>query len=175
MILDYFCNMRILVATLLTLVIFACGQDKSKSEVTSANAEQKDLASSNLYGADLTLTDEVNAENLATLVGDSDSLIVRVSGTINATCKAKGCWMTIDTGEGEEMRVTFKDYGFFVPKQGAEGKTAVFEGVVKKDIIDVETQRHYASDAGADEDEIMAITEPKTELTFVATGVKIAD
>ncbi|MNY81520.1 hypothetical protein D3C86_2231200 [compost metagenome] len=68
------------------------------------------------------------------------------------------------------MRVVFKDYAFFVPKDIA-GKTVVFEGEAKKTTSSVEHLRHYAQDAGQSKEEIAKITEPKDELTFVAEGV----
>jgi len=80
--------------------------------------------------------------------------------------------MTVETGSGQEIRVTFKDYGFFVPKDAA-GQIAVFEGAAKRATIDVATLKHYAEDAGKSKEEIAAITEPETKLTFVASGVKI--
>ena len=40
----------------------------------------------------------------------------------------KDGWMTLDGEEGD-VRVTFKDYGFFVPTEGQEGKTAIVEGL----------------------------------------------
>ena len=54
--------------------------------------------------------------------------------------------MTIKTGDSSTMRVTFKDYGFFVPKEGMEGKSAIFEGKVTKTVTTVETLKHFAQD-----------------------------
>ncbi len=68
------------------------------------------------------------------------------------------------------MRVTFKDYGFFVPKDIA-GKTVVVEGVAQKKTTPVSELRHYAEDAGKSKAEIAQITDPKNELAFVADGV----
>ena len=84
----------------------------------------------------------------------------------------KGCWMTIDLENGEKMRVTFKDYGFFVPKDIA-GQKVVIDGYAYNSITDVETLRHFAEDAGSPQEEIDAITEDKQEITFVANGVAI--
>ncbi len=80
--------------------------------------------------------------------------------------------MTIDMGEGKSMRVTFKDYGFFVPLN-ADGHVATLKGAASVDTVDVETLRHFAEDAGKSKEEIEAITEPEYELTFEATGVLI--
>jgi len=74
---------------------------------------------------------------------------------------------------GVSTRVTFKDYGFFVPKDSAAGKEVVFSGVARRKITDVATLRHYAEDAGKTQEEIDAIMEPKEEIEFVANGVVI--
>ena len=68
------------------------------------------------------------------------------------------------------MRVSFKDYGFFVPKD-ITGKTVVIEGTAKQSVTPVAELRHYAEDAGKSKDDIAKITEPEKALTFVADGV----
>jgi hypothetical protein len=103
---------------------------------------------------------------------DDQALDIKLKGTVTEVCQAKGCWMTIDIGDGETMRVKFKDYGFFVPKDAA-GKTAIMHGVAKKEEVSVDELKHLAEDAGQSEAEINAITEPQVELTFVADGVII--
>jgi hypothetical protein len=95
-----------------------------------------------------------------------------VKGEIKEVCQAKGCWMTLDMGDGELLRVKFKDYAFFVPKDAA-GKTAIVQGTAQKETISVDELRHLAEDAGKTENEINSITNPKEELTFVAEGVII--
>jgi hypothetical protein len=80
--------------------------------------------------------------------------------------------MKVKMDDGQTMRVTFKDYGFFVPKDIA-GKNIVFEGNAKTKTTSIEELRHYAEDAGKSKDEIAKITEPKTELTFEANGVLV--
>jgi len=69
--------------------------------------------------------------------------------------------------------VRFKDYGFFVPKEGVEGLRTVVKGKAKMDTISVDMLRHYAEDAGDSEEEILNITEPKYVLEFIAEGVLI--
>ena len=82
--------------------------------------------------------------------------------------------MTMDIGSGESMRITFKDYEFFVPKASA-GYKAVIEGKLTKEMVDVETLQHYAEDAGKSEEEIAKITEPEEKLSFEAVGVIITE
>ncbi len=68
------------------------------------------------------------------------------------------------------MRVTFKDYGFFLPLDAA-GRAVIAEGVGFKKVTAVDELRHYAVDAKISDEEIAAITEPKTEYLFEAAGV----
>lgn len=54
-----------------------------------------------------------------------------------------------------------------------EGKTALMKGYAKRVLTDVETLKHFAKDAGKSTEEIEAITLPKEEITFKASGVVI--
>lgn len=98
---------------------------------------------------------------------------VVIKGEISQTCAKKGCWMDIVVPEGDTLIVRFKDYGFFVPKEGVEGKEAIMHGYAKMDTISVDMLRHYAEDAGDSEEEIMKINEPRYTLEFIADGVLI--
>jgi hypothetical protein len=98
----------------------------------------------------------------------------KVIGQIKEVCSKKGCWMTLDLPNGESMRVTFKDYGFFVPLT-SQGYPVIIEGSAIKTEIDVATLKHYAEDAGKSKEEIDAITAPKLEYAFEAVGVIIKD
>ena len=103
---------------------------------------------------------------------ESDSIKVKVKGTVEAVCQAKGCWMNIVSPdqEGEQMFVKFKDYGFFMPKDIA-GREVIMKGYAFREKTSVEELRHYAEDEGKSKEEIAAITEPKEELKFMADGV----
>lgn len=84
---------------------------------------------------------------LAELVKNPDAWAgksVKTEGKVSAACTAKGCWMTLAEG-GKSVRVTFKDYGFFVPKDSA-GTTAVLEGTFAVKTIPEATAKHYASE-----------------------------
>ena len=121
--------------------------------------------------------DEANALPLAQLPpmleGKGALETVKVAGEVDAACKMKGCWMTMKLADGSDMRVRFKDYGFFVPKDCA-GKTAVVEGRAFYDTTSVEMLRHYAVDGGMSEEEAeKKYTEPEVAVAFEATGVII--
>ncbi len=118
------------------------------------------------------MTETIAASEVAALMNDSSENEFIVSGTIEEVCQKKGCWMKIAMGDGESMRVSFKDYGFFVPLD-ASGRTMTMKGVAAYDTIDVDMLKHLAEDAGQSQEEIDAITEPEFALTFEATGVMI--
>ena len=127
------------------------------------------------YGEKISDENALDVSVLIEKLADMDSLECTVTGKISATCTKKGCWMTIVMPEGEDMRVTFKDYGFFVPVSGQEGKTAVMRGKAKVSTTSVKMLRHFAEDAGKSKEEVMKITEPITDIAFEADGVLIKD
>ena len=73
----------------------------------------------------------------------------------------------------DTILVRFKDYGFFVPKEGQENNRVVMQGKAKKDTISVDLLRHYAEDAGKSAQEIEKINEPEYNISFLADGVII--
>jgi hypothetical protein len=149
-------------------LLAAC--DNTGQKGSQDNLENIGAENISYFGDTISTDGAVQAANLVDKMGNADSQEMKIQGTVKDVCQAKGCWMTVDLGDGETMRVTFKDYGFFVPKDAA-GRTVIFEGIAEKKLVDVETQRHYAVDAGQSEEEIESITEPKPEITFVADGV----
>ena len=141
---------------------------------TNSNDNQSQQATDVMtYGTQVNLSAPVDITEMTRVVEEQDSARLTVEGKIVSTCKMKGCWMSIALPEGEEMRVTFKDYSFFVPKEGVEGKTAVFEGWAKREVVTEKERRHYAADAGKSKEDVEAIKGDSHELTFVADGVVI--
>lgn len=100
--------------------------------------------------------------------GETD---VVVEGTIVDVCPKKGCWMRVTDGD-RELFVRFKDYGFFVPMNSTDHRV-VLHGSTVSQTASVEELRHYAEDAGRSAEEIAAITEPETRVTFFADAVYI--
>ena len=72
------------------------------------------------------------------------------------------------------MRVRFKEYAFFVPKD-IVGKTVVINGWAHRETVPVSDLQHYAQDAGKSAQEVAAITKPEQQYTFEADGVLVAD
>ena len=101
-----------------------------------------------------------------------DGKTVLVEGTVRKACERKGCWMELaaDTQDKSPgVRVTFKDYGFFVPLDAA-GSAAKVEGTVKVAVLEEKMAKHYASEGA---------TVPRgpdgkaREVQLVATGVEL--
>lgn len=93
-----------------------------------------------------------------------------VIATTDKVCKKKGCWMSIKDGE-ESIRVKFKDYSFFVPKD-VDGRQFLAKGKLIKKKVSEADRRHYAKDAKASQEEIDKIKGDKFEFMFIASGVK---
>jgi hypothetical protein len=140
-----------------------------------AACNNKSTVVSNAYGDAISAEGALALTSLKEQIATKDSAQLTFRGNIEKTCSKKGCWMSVQDENGITTRVTFKDYGFFVPTQGAEGKEVVFSGIAKRKVTDVATLRHFAEDDGKTEAEINAITEAKEEIEFVATGVVIYD
>ena len=99
---------------------------------------------------------------------------IKLEGEILSSCPMKGCWMKISV-EKDTVLVRFKDYGFFVPKNGIEGKRTIINGNISVDTLSVAQLQHYAQDAGKSKEEIAIITKPEIIISFLADGVIIKE
>ncbi|MEP2023817.1 MAG: DUF4920 domain-containing protein [Reichenbachiella sp.] len=156
---------NLILFSFLSLVFFSCGKKQVSQEKPAFQS----------YGEAFDYSISKDISGLSNIMANSDSVITTLNGTIEKTCAVKGCWMQLQTSDGNTLRVTFKDYGFFVPKSGVENKKATINGYCVKQLTSVEELRHYAQDAGESEEIIASITEAKTEYSFVASGVIIED
>jgi hypothetical protein len=103
---------------------------------------------------------------------EHDGKTILVEGTVRKACEKKGCWMELATATDSKapgVRVTFKDYGFFVPLDSA-GSQARVEGVVKVAELSENRAKHYEGEGaivprGSD-------GKPR-EVQLVATGVEL--
>ena len=165
--------MKNLLFVLTAVTLFSCAQTETSTTTEAEPAEE--VATLAFYGDTIATDGALSPSDFLAQMEGTDSLNVKVEAKINETCRMKGCWMTLDMGEGEQLRVRFKDYGFFVPTEGVDGKIAVIEGVAFYDTLSVDYLQHLAEDAGKSEEEIAAITEPELSVNFEAHGVIIRD
>ncbi|MEA2570108.1 MAG: hypothetical protein QOI24_2109 [Acidobacteriota bacterium] len=95
---------------------------------------------------------------------------VIVEGVIAKSCTRKGCWMQLaPAADKDGVRVTFKDYGFFIPLD-AKGMKARAEGVAVVKTLSKEEADHLAGEGAT-----LARNEDGTarEVSFVANGVEL--
>jgi hypothetical protein len=149
----------------MAVALFACSP-------AAEQVQEEEILALEYFGEEISWEGAEDISGLLELPEETESSELKVRGVITEVCQMKGCWMKLDLGNGETVRVTFKDYGFFVPKDAA-GREVVIEGLPEMKLTSVETLRHYAEDAGKSEEEIAKITEAKRELTFEAKGVVI--
>lgn len=156
----------------LVVIIAACS-----STPTVENAPTNTENEGKYFGENITAEGAIPYANLVAKMGDADSLRVKVVGTVDEVCQKKGCWMSIinpENPEGEELFVKFKDYGFFMPLD-ISGKEVIMDGYAYREVTSVEELKHYAEDAKEPQEVIDAITEPKEEFKFLASGVLLLD
>jgi hypothetical protein len=123
------------------------------------------------YGAGLTLA---HVSDLETVLDDAEQHTqkpVLVSGRISDVCQKKGCWTVLSSGDAN-VRVRFKDYGFFLPKD-CSGQQAYVEGVVVITTLSESDAKHYARESRDGDPD--AIVGPQHERGFVATGVRLVE
>ena len=117
--------------------------------------------------SDTPVIDVSAAMNDSTLHGKS----VIVEGEVFDVCRKKGCWLVVTDGTSQ-MRVTFKDYGFFVPTD-CDGKTVRLQGTVSVEEVPEDLAKHYAEESKSEDPE--AISGPQKVITMVAVGVEMEE
>ena len=151
---------------------------KTPTEAPVLDAFDAEPVSGANYGAGVAADANPMAyDDFVQLVATHDSVATAVRGTVVEVCQKKGCWMTLRpagaTADADApYMVRFKDYGFFMPKT-LSGSEVIVEGLARTAVTPVDELRHYAEDAGKSAAEVAAIIEPRKEVSFEATGVRV--
>jgi hypothetical protein len=98
---------------------------------------------------------------------------VTVEGDVRQACTRKGCWMELSDAANAAApgcRVTFKDYGFFVPTDSAGSKARV-EAKVETKLVKPELVAHLESEGAKFADK--SPDGSAREVRLVATGVEM--
>lgn len=143
-------------------IFAACGQQPADTTQETGQPQS--------FGETITSDGALSLADMVSKMEGVDSMAVKVKGTVETVCQVKGCWMNVKDSQAGELFVQFKDYGFFMPKDIA-GREVIMDGYAYREITSVEDLRHFAEDEGKSKEEIEAITEPKAELKFMASGV----
>lgn len=161
---------NLIAATLYSLTLLSC--NSNKTEPTSETPAATTTSDMQFFGDTISPEGAIPASELPAKLAGKDSVKLKITGPIEEVCQKKGCWMDMKIGDNQTMKVTFKDYGFFVPKD-ASGKTVIIDGYAYTDTVSVAELRHYAEDAGKTKEEIAKITAPEVSISFEANGVII--
>jgi len=145
----------------------AVADDQKKSEPTESKEPAEVIKRGNKIG------DKSPVVALADVVKDPEKYEnkkIIVEGTINAVCQKKGCWMEVQpVPDSPGVRVTFKDYGFFVPMDAA-GYAVRCEGKVKITQLSKADADHYEEEGASI---VRNDDGTATEIGFVAYGVEL--
>lgn len=110
---------------------------------------------------------------LAKVLAEPDSYTkeaVVIEGVIATSCDRKGCWMQLAPAAGQPgVRVTFKDYGFFIPLD-AKGMSARAEGVAVVKTLSKKEADHLEEEGA----KLTRNTDgTANEVSFIANGVEL--
>lgn len=146
----------------------SAGVFAGESEVTRLSEPVEVTATHEVFGG--TLPESGTPLSLGDLVEDDQKYLdqeVLVETRIAKVCQKKGCFFVAQEG-ASTARVTFKDYGFFIPTDSG-GKTVVLLGTFSRKSVSKEEAEHYAADLG----ETGVATPEEFEYSIVASAIKV--
>ncbi|HXI13301.1 MAG TPA: DUF4920 domain-containing protein [Thermoanaerobaculia bacterium] len=142
------------------------------SLVSPVSAKQKSARSTVVRRGDAVPGHQ--AITLGTLIAKPESFTaepVVIAGVIDKACTKKGCWMQLadKKGSSSAVRITFKDYGFFVPLTSA-GMRARAIGVAEVKTLSASEAEHLVGEGAQ---LIRNADGTAREISFVASGVEL--
>ncbi len=147
-------------------------QTEPASSAPSASAEVASPAVKR-FGAPIAAATELVLADVLRAPERYNNQALTVEGHVRSACTRRGCWMEVATGADPALpgcRVTFKDYGFFVPTDSA-GASAKVQGTLDVNTLPPERVAHLESEGGH-----FPRKNPDgsvNELRLVATGVEL--
>jgi hypothetical protein len=116
------------------------------------------------------LPDDPKPVTLAALFADAESALGNnsvVETRVSKVCQKKGCFFIAQDGD-VVVRVSFRDYAFFVPTD-ISGRTVMLSGtLVRRDVSD-EQAAHFAADLGVEKTPVSA----GVVYEIIADGVRV--
>ena len=145
----------------------------AKSEAVSTDPPAANAADHRRFGSPIA---PGAAVALSTVLGKPDEFqnqSVIVEAKVRRNCTRRGCWMELSDGMGNDApgcRVTFKDYGFFVPLDSA-GSSARVQGTVQVRLVPEQEVAHLESEGAKFASKQTDGT--AREVRMIATGVEL--
>jgi hypothetical protein len=125
------------------------------------------------FGAPIEARQSLALADVLSKPDDYAARTITVEAKVRRNCTRRGCWMELSSGLDPSLpgcRVTFKDYGFFVPLDSA-GSTAKVEGTVEVTRVGPDEVAHLESEGAR-----FAAKQPDgtaREVRLVASGVEL--
>jgi len=154
-------------------LLVACNTSKAPPPASLAQAAAPAQPARQTFGAPL---GQSPTAALADVLKSPDKFAeqsVTVEGEVRRACTRKGCWMELSEAQDPSApgcRVTFKDYGFFVPTDSA-GSRARVEARVESKTLKPELVAHMESEGAKFPDK--AADGSAREVRLVASGVEM--
>lgn len=117
-----------------------------------------------VFGSELDV-ESLQPKTLSQIIGGKEKGVTLVT-VVKQVCAKKGCFF-IAQDEEYSARITFKDYGFFIPTD-SQGKEVILVGDLSVTTLSEEQAKHYAEDAGEDPDDVKGA---QKEYSVVATSI----
>ncbi len=126
------------------------------------------------YGEISSVDGAVDIAEIPAKLAQTESIDTKVKAKVLDVCTKKGCWLKLAINDSTQAFVKMKDYAFFAPT-AIKGKTIVMDAKASVKTTSVEELQHYAMDAKKSKAEVDAITEPKKEIVFLASGIQVVE
>ncbi len=171
--------LRALLCCALSLSACACNTTSSKASTGSGSAPEAPPAPSAVqaprkaFGSPIGQSSSAHLGDVLKAPDKFADQTVLVEGEVRRACTRKGCWMELSESQDPAAagcRVTFKDYGFFVPTDSAGSKARV-EAKVETKLVKPALVQHLEEEGAK-----FASKEPDGsahEVRLVATGVEL--
>ena len=137
------------IAFVVSLAVCALFTDIRAAEVTRLSEPVAVTDDAEIFGAPLNA--DAQPTSLEALLDNPADYLdepVRIETRISQVCQKKGCFMIATSGK-HAVRVSFKDYSFFVPTDTG-GKTVTLTGTLIERTLSEEQAAHFRDDAGSD-------------------------
>jgi hypothetical protein len=152
---------------------YACNSNKTaeNNDATASDSAKKEMH----YGIAMQFDEATPVADMAAKVKTERQFNGNVTGVITAVCKHAGCWADLDCGNGQTIKILFRnaDSTEFSIDKNAIGRTLTAHGIGFLDTTSVEKLKHYAEDDEKSKEEIAKITEPEIVVGFRADAAML--
>ena len=156
------------IATISGFLMCGAGLAADEGKVIRLSEPVEQTADYETFGSPLDdAVPDVKLEQVATAGDDLVGKTVRVVTRVSEVCAKKGCFFIAQEGDSV-VRVSFKDYGFFVPTD-ISGKRVTLVGEVVAKEGTAEQAEHYAEEIG----DTASAPKPGNTFEIVATAVRV--